>query len=226
MMLFLTYTFETTEYANTHPDHLWPWMSDRNAWFYEGLDMVLATRWRIQHRGAGLLIHHEVAFADESALTRYRATLADRGRDPAWEQRRREQDRWYHIVARSVQTAPPVPMALPRRMIRNDAASHDERPARRRQAVAVGLAIPAEEEFVTDEAPAPWFLRDPPGTGTEDDQFPWYSVHAPASAFRMSAPANPAPPDRHTRWRLLVYVGLVALLLSYSLIAWVIEASS
>jgi hypothetical protein len=65
-------------------------------------------------RPDGLLVHHEVAFADEAGMAEYRATLAVRSRDQAWEQRRRDQDRWYRIVARSIQNSPPVPMALPR----------------------------------------------------------------------------------------------------------------
>ena len=56
----------------------------------------------------------EVAFADERGLAAYRAALEAKGRDQAWEQRRREQDLWYNIVARSVQTSPPATMTLPR----------------------------------------------------------------------------------------------------------------
>ncbi|MFI6283032.1 hypothetical protein [Streptomyces sp. NPDC050988] len=114
MTLYLAYSFETTDHAHMYPADFWSWMADRNLWFYSGLDMVLATNWRIQIQPASLLIHHEVAFADETGLAAYRAALAAKGRDPAWEQRRREQDLWYRIVARSVQTSPPAPMTLPR----------------------------------------------------------------------------------------------------------------
>ncbi|MFD6329214.1 hypothetical protein ACFWGI_06495 [Streptomyces niveus] len=115
MTLYLAYSFEITEHARTHLTGLWEWMVDRNAWFYDGLDMVLATSWRTETRPGSMLIHHEVAFADETGLAEYRAVLALRGRDQAWEQRRRGQDRWYRIVARSVQHSPPIPLTLPPR---------------------------------------------------------------------------------------------------------------
>ncbi|MET7489820.1 hypothetical protein [Streptomyces sp. NPDC005538] len=118
MTVYLAYSFETTDHAHTHLADFWSWMADRNTWFYSGLDMVLATSWRIETRPGSpgsLLIHHEVAFADEAGLAAYRAALAARGRDHAWEQRRREQDRWYRIVSRSAQVSPPVRMPLPQR---------------------------------------------------------------------------------------------------------------
>ncbi|MEU3521745.1 hypothetical protein ABZ770_42065 [Streptomyces sp. NPDC006654] len=174
-MLFLAYTFETTEHANAYPERFWPWMADRNAWFYEGLDTVVATSWRIEHRPEGPLIHHEVAFADEAGLTGYRAALAARGRDLAWEQRRREQDRWYRIVSRSIQTSPPVPMAFP------------HRPAARHRAAADGLTTTTKEKSLADSAPAPWFLRDLPAARAAGGPVPRYSVEHPASAFRASA---------------------------------------
>ena len=114
MTIYLAYGFETTDHARTHLADFWSWMAERNLWFYSGLDMVLATSWRIETQSGSLLIHHEVAFADEAGLAAYRAALAARGRDQAWERRRREQDRWYRIVSRSVQLSPPAPMALPR----------------------------------------------------------------------------------------------------------------
>lgn len=112
-MLYLSYSFEATDHAHAHPCDFWSWMADRAPWFYSGLTMVVGTSWRTESRPGSLLIHHEVSFADEAGLAQYRAALAVRGRDPAWEQRRREQDRWYRIVARSVQSSPPVPMELP-----------------------------------------------------------------------------------------------------------------
>jgi len=115
MTLYLAYSFQTTDHAHTHLADFWSWMADRNLWFYSGLDMVLATSWRIETQPGSLLIHHEVAFTDETGLGEYRAALAARGLDQAWEQRRREQDRWYRIVARSVQFSPPTSMILPRR---------------------------------------------------------------------------------------------------------------
>ncbi|MFJ2218206.1 hypothetical protein ACIQVO_38410 [Streptomyces sp. NPDC101062] len=113
-MLYLAYTFETTDVAHEHSEEFWEWMDARAAWFYRGLDMVMATSWRCETQpGQRLLIHHEVAFADEAGLARYRDTLATRGLDQKWELRRRGQDRWYRIVARSVQKGLPVPMAVP-----------------------------------------------------------------------------------------------------------------
>ncbi|MEU5193710.1 hypothetical protein AB0G86_06550 [Streptomyces scabiei] len=114
MTLYLAYSFDTTKHARSHLADFWSWMADRNRWFYSGLDMVLATNWRIETQPGSLLIHHEVAFADERGLAAYRAALEAKGRDQAWEQRRREQDLWYSIVARSVQTSPPATMTLSR----------------------------------------------------------------------------------------------------------------
>jgi hypothetical protein len=107
-------------------------MDARVAWFYRDLTMVLATSWRCESRSDGLfVVHHEVAFADEAGMAEYRAALAVRGRDQAWEQRRRDQDHWYRIVARSIQNSPPVPMTLPRpdetAVARREAAADDSR---------------------------------------------------------------------------------------------------
>ncbi|RNF81154.1 hypothetical protein EEJ42_47075 [Streptomyces botrytidirepellens] len=118
-MLYLVYTFEATEYARRRLPEFWEWMRDRNEWFYAGLGMVQGTGWRIETSSSLLLIHHEVAFADDSGLAEYRAALAARGRDPAWEQRRLEQDRWYRIVRRGTHTSPPVPLDLPAAASRN-----------------------------------------------------------------------------------------------------------
>ncbi|MEV7872645.1 hypothetical protein AB0P17_42575 [Streptomyces sp. NPDC088124] len=114
MTLYLVYGFETTDHTHTNMAAFWSWMADRNLWFYSGLDMVLDTSWRVETQPGRLLIHHEVAFVGESGLADYRAALAVRGRDRAWEERRCEQDRWYRIVSRSLHTSPPVPMVLPR----------------------------------------------------------------------------------------------------------------
>ncbi|MET9083184.1 hypothetical protein ABZX77_15020 [Streptomyces sp. NPDC004237] len=225
MHLFLAYTFETTEHANAHPDRFWSWMEARNTWFYVDLNMVQSTSWRIQHRPDGVLIHHEVAFADESGLTAYRAALADRGRDPAWEQRRREQDRWYRIVSRSVQTSPPMPMALPRRNPGAGATDRAESPAAQHQVAAGVPAMAEEEERSAVGVPASWFLRDPPSTTAEGGPVLWHSVDRPDSAFRASALADPVPPDRRVRWRPLVYAVLAALLLLCSLMTWAIGSS-
>ncbi|WP_411113938.1 hypothetical protein [Streptomyces sp. 029-5] len=81
-MLYLAYTFETTDHAYRHLADFWSWMADRNTWCYSGLDMILATSRRIETQTRSLLIHHEVAFAGETGLAEYRAALAARGRDP------------------------------------------------------------------------------------------------------------------------------------------------
>ncbi|MGW6602249.1 hypothetical protein [Streptomyces sp. NPDC055036] len=112
-MLYLAYTFEATDHTHAHQDAFWEWMSGRAAWFYDGLEMVLGISWRTETRPGSLLVHHEVAFAGDAGLADYRAALAVRGRDQTWERRRREQDRWYRIVSRSLQTSPPLPLALP-----------------------------------------------------------------------------------------------------------------
>lgn len=191
-MLFLAYTFETTEHANAHPDGLWPWMADRNRWFYEGLDMVLATNWRVQHQPEGLLIHHEVAFADEAALARYRAVLAARGRRPAWAERHREQSRWYRIISRSVQTSPPVPMALPRHRPGTGASDRDDPPGITRQ--------PAYSRHPRRRRPRPTTRRTPGSSGTRplralttarSPGTPWNGRHLPSRRARRRSLPRP-----------------------------------
>lgn len=112
-MLYLVYTFEPTTHARTHPQEFWEWMRARVPWFYCDMPMVLDIAWRCEDFSDGrMLIHHEVSFAGERGMSEYRAVLAERGRDRAWERRRREQDCWYRIVERSIHASPPVSLAL------------------------------------------------------------------------------------------------------------------
>lgn len=115
-MLYLGYTFRATDHAQRHLTELWQWMQIREPWFYHGLQMVRSSSWRTEHvaeaDGTRLLIHHQVELDDESALVAYRRAIATKSQDPAWEARRVEQDLWYSIVARTIQSGPPVRMGF------------------------------------------------------------------------------------------------------------------
>ncbi|MFJ3763003.1 hypothetical protein [Streptomyces sp. NPDC090080] len=223
-LLFLAYTFETTQHADTHPGDFWAWMADRNEWFYEGLTMVLDTRWRIEHQDNGQLIHHEVLFADESGLASYREALRIRSRDEAWERRRTSQDRWYRIVARSVQTSPPVSMALFPRMPRSGSPGRAVRPLPRSGASAGGHSFATQDDLPVSDLPVSWIRWDPLTAGSKQTPIPWYSVHAPSSAAQASTAVAPAPPEHPTEWRPLLTVILAAILLGCSLTAWAVNS--
>lgn len=113
IMRSLHYIFVPTAYAQDHQHSFWDWMTDREVWFYSGLTMVARTDWWIEahgpHPGS---IHHLVEFSDDGALAAYRRALATRADDPAWERKRREQDRWYRIDTRLVLGALPVRMGI------------------------------------------------------------------------------------------------------------------
>ncbi|MFJ8158375.1 hypothetical protein [Streptomyces sp. NPDC094468] len=222
-LLFLAYTFQTTPHANAHPGDFWAWMADRNDWFYEGLTMVLDTRWRIEHQGNGQLIHHEVLFADESGLASYREALRIRSRDEAWEQRRTSQDRWYRIVARSVQTSPPVPMTVGRHLAGRGSPGRAERPAVQQGATAGEHAVAVTDEDRGGEEPVPWFLQNPTAR-THDGPVPWHSVAVPEPVAEATASARPAPSVPRPGWRPLLAVVVAAVLVGCSLTAWAIRS--
>lgn len=110
-MLYLVYRIKLTPTAERDLDAFWRWAQDRESWFYDGLDTVLGTQWRVRTIGEGVhTIEHSVTFADEAAWGRYRRQVAERSRDPQWEQRRAEQSRWWELLDASLLTDPPVPL--------------------------------------------------------------------------------------------------------------------
>ncbi|MFF7454712.1 hypothetical protein [Kitasatospora sp. NPDC008115] len=114
-MLYLVYHIRLTDAAASDPEAFWSWARDREQWFYEGLDTVLATRWTVRTIGADVhTIEHTVTFADEAAWGRYRRQVSERGRDPAWERRRVEQGRWWQLIDASLHDDPPVPLGFDR----------------------------------------------------------------------------------------------------------------
>lgn len=107
-MLHLVYTFRPTAQARANQQAFWDWVRAREQWFYDGLDMVVQTRWCVRTIGADVhAIEHTVTFADEAAWGTYRAALRERGADPEWEARRATQEQWWEIVdARLLNDAP------------------------------------------------------------------------------------------------------------------------
>ncbi|MDQ1031551.1 hypothetical protein QF035_009133 [Streptomyces umbrinus] len=105
-MLYLEYTFKPTEHAHAHQAEFWRWMSEREPWFYADFRMVRGTSWRMESSGTRPLIHHLVEFDDTNSIAEYRAAVAAKAKeDPLWEKKRMEQDLWYEIIGRSVQTS-------------------------------------------------------------------------------------------------------------------------
>ncbi|MEU7025022.1 hypothetical protein ABZ990_30970 [Streptomyces sp. NPDC046203] len=114
-MLHLVYRLRLTPAAEADPQAFWAWAHDREKWFYDGLDTVLATRWTVRTVGTDVhTIEHTATFADEAAWGRYRRQLSERGRDPAWEGRRTEQGTWWQMLDAALHSDPPVPLGFDR----------------------------------------------------------------------------------------------------------------
>ncbi|MCT8998344.1 hypothetical protein [Chelativorans intermedius] len=107
-MLHLVYTFRPTAHARTNLQAFWRWIGEREAWFYDGLDMARDSRWYVRTIGQDVhALEHFIAFEDEAAWGAYRREVARRSRDAAWERRRVEQDLWWEITeARLLNDAP------------------------------------------------------------------------------------------------------------------------
>ncbi|QFZ19706.1 pyridoxamine 5'-phosphate oxidase family protein [Saccharothrix syringae] len=114
-MLHLVYRIKPSPAAEQDPRAFWAWVQERERWFYDGLDTVVATRWRVRTVGEGVhTLEHTVTFADEAAWGRYRREVAARGRDPAWERRRVEQGHWWTLLDAGLLSDPPVPVGITR----------------------------------------------------------------------------------------------------------------
>ncbi|RFU39940.1 hypothetical protein DZF91_19820 [Actinomadura logoneensis] len=114
-MLYLVYRLKLTPAAEADPRAFWNWAQEREKWFYEGLDTVLATRWTVRTVGSDVhTLEHTVTFADEAAWGRYRRRLAERSHDPAWEERRTEQGTWWQILDAALHSDPPVALGFDR----------------------------------------------------------------------------------------------------------------
>jgi hypothetical protein len=107
-MLHLIYTFRPTAAARADLPAFWRWVGERERWFYDGLDMAHAPRWYVCTVGPGVhTLEHWISFADEAGWGDYRREVSRRSANPAWEQRRIEQDRWWDLLdARLLNDAP------------------------------------------------------------------------------------------------------------------------
>ncbi|MER6362772.1 hypothetical protein [Kitasatospora sp. NPDC001527] len=114
-MLHLVYLIQPTAAAEADQAAFWEWVRAREAWFYDGLDTVLRTRWAVRTVGSPVhTIEHTVSFADEAGWGRYRRQVAERGRDPVWERRRTEQAQWWTLLEATLLSDPPVPLGFDR----------------------------------------------------------------------------------------------------------------
>ncbi|MEU2718768.1 hypothetical protein [Streptomyces sp. NPDC007205] len=114
-MLHLVYHIRLSDEAESDQAAFWAWLQEREKWFYDGLDTVLATRWAVRTIGTDVhTLEHTVTFADEAAWGRYRRQVSERGHDPAWERRRTEQNRWWHLLDATLLSDPPIPLGLDR----------------------------------------------------------------------------------------------------------------
>jgi hypothetical protein len=114
-MLYLVYRIKLTDAAERDPGGFWAWAADRERWFYDGLDTVLATTWRVRTIGVDVhTIEHTVTFADEAAWGTYRRQVAERDRDPAWQARRVSQSHWWHLIEAVLLNDPPLPLGFTR----------------------------------------------------------------------------------------------------------------
>lgn len=113
-MLHLVYRFRPTTQARSDLAAFWQWISDRQEWFYAGLDMVVDLRWYTVTVGEDVhCVEHHVTFRDEKAWGLYRAELRRRSQCPEWEDRRTSQEDWYEILDARLLTDPPIPPPPP-----------------------------------------------------------------------------------------------------------------
>jgi hypothetical protein len=107
-MLHLVYVLKPTTKARRDMKAFWNWLSEREAWFYAGLDMAVDPRFYVRTIGQDVhSLEHSISFEDEAAWGAYRSAVSARSHDPAWEQRRVEQDDWWEIIeARLLNDAP------------------------------------------------------------------------------------------------------------------------
>lgn len=109
-MLHLVYRFRPTAKARADLPTFWQWISNRQQWFYAGMDMVVDLRWYTVTIGPDVhCLEHHVTFPDEQAWGDYRAELARRSEWPEWESRRTSQDEWFEIVDARILTDPALP---------------------------------------------------------------------------------------------------------------------
>ncbi|GAA2598388.1 hypothetical protein [Streptomyces axinellae] len=114
-MLHMVYQIELTEEAERDPGAFWAWLQEREQWFYDGLETVLATRWTVRTIGDRVhTLEHTVTFADEAAWGQYRRAVAQRGRDRVWEKRRTEQTGWWRLLDAALLSDPPVSLGFDR----------------------------------------------------------------------------------------------------------------
>ncbi|KML62345.1 hypothetical protein VL15_03755 [Burkholderia cepacia] len=111
-MLHLVYTMQPTLNARRNLTAFWQWVKQREAWFYDGLDMAMNPQWRVQTIGPRVhALEHSISFADEAAWGTYRRAVAQRSRDPEWERRRVEQDEWWELIDARILTDAPLPQS-------------------------------------------------------------------------------------------------------------------
>lgn len=114
-MLHLIYVMKPTRKARGDLPAFWQWVQAREAWFYEGLDMVKNPRWYVRTIGQDVhALEHSISFDDEAAWGAYRRAVSERSKDASWERRRVEQDDWWDILeARMLSDAPMGRRAAP-----------------------------------------------------------------------------------------------------------------
>lgn len=113
-VIYLVYRMQLTAKARGDLHAFWAWLEERERWFYDGLDMVEQVRWYYSLVGDVYTLESWSAFADEAAWGAYRAALATRKADRAWERQRTSQDEWWDFLDTRMVTDPPVPVGFHR----------------------------------------------------------------------------------------------------------------
>ncbi|THJ46003.1 hypothetical protein E9536_40365 [Burkholderia sp. LS-044] len=108
-MLHLVYILRPTSHARLNINAFWSWVSDRESWFYAGLEMAHDPRWYVRTIGADVhSLEHIISFSDEAAWGAYRTEISVRSQDAAWERRRVEQELWWEILDARILTDAPI----------------------------------------------------------------------------------------------------------------------
>lgn len=112
-MLHLMYLFRPTLKARKDMTAFWQWVTERDAWFYETLEMSKNRRWYTRTIGNDVhCVEHYVSFESEAAWGEYRTAVSALSKIPDWEQKRIEQEAWWEIIDSRLLNDAPLKMRV------------------------------------------------------------------------------------------------------------------
>ena len=108
-MVYLVYRTHLNAEARADLPAFWRWLREREQWFYKGLTTVQSVRRFTTVVGPSYTVETWLAFQDMAAYAEYTRQVAGQRADPAWEQRRVEQDRYWEFLDSRLLADAPMP---------------------------------------------------------------------------------------------------------------------